>query len=104
MRTPRGLRPPKYRFDEGLVDDRRARAGLARRPGVAFVEVSPGDDSDSEGREESGADRIQIDIAIGDDSLIRLNRHGVVPASAGQQLESAQRQTSACSVDVRISS
>ena len=104
MRAPRGLRPPRYRFDKGLVDDRRALAGLAHRPGVAFVEVSPGDDSDSERREESGADRIQIDIAIGDDSLIGLNRHGVVPASAGQQLETALRQTSVCSLDVRISS
>ena len=87
MRTPSGLRPARYRLANASLTIAERAAGLAHRPGVAFVEVPPGDDSDSEGCKESGADRIQVDVAIGDDSLVGLNRHGVVPASTSQQLE-----------------
>ena len=49
MQRAERIAPREVSLDEGLVDDRRARARLARRPGVALVEVSPGDDSDSRG-------------------------------------------------------
>src|SRR6266511_4474300 len=75
--------PRQVSLDKGFVDDRRALAQLAHRPGIAFVKVSPGDQPDTQGSKESGADSIIVDRAIGGDSLIRLNRHGVHRASTG---------------------
>ena len=76
---------PQVSLGKGLVDDRR-RGNLSRPPAGNRVRRSPCPATilDSERSKESGADRIQIDVAIGDDSLIGLNRHGVVPASARQ--------------------
>src|SRR5262245_49297895 len=73
-------------FGKGLVHDRRPVARLAQRPGVASVEVSPGDYTDTQRCKELWAYGIQMDRAIGGVSLIGLNRHGVAPASTGQQL------------------
>src|SRR6266545_5193483 len=78
--------PRQVSLDKGFVDDCRALARFAHRPGIAFVKVSPGSQPDTQGSKESGADSIVVDRAIGGDSLIRLNRHGVHRASTGQQL------------------
>jgi len=51
----------------------------------------------------SRADPVQMNLAIGDDSFAGLNRHRVVPASAGEELH-ARNCDRPRHRDVRISS
>jgi hypothetical protein len=72
---------------ERFVHDGRAPAFFARRRRIAFIEVSSLNDFYSQGLEESRRNRVQIDVAVSRDSLVRKNRHRIVPASASQQCE-----------------
>ena len=54
---------------------------LTSQPHVAAIEVSSGHNSGAEGREQSRSDRIQMNLAIGYDSLAGLNCQRIIPAS-----------------------
>ena len=89
MRAPRGLRPAKYRFDERFVDDRR-RAGRASPATSASCSSKsrPATILAPSVAKNPGVTAFRLDLAIGRDSLTGLDRHRIVPASAGQQLVS----------------
>ena len=61
------------------------RTGLAGGTGVALVEIAAGEDANAEGGEETGADGVEVDVAIGHDAAIGLDGDFVAPASAGQE-------------------
>src|SRR5262249_19916600 len=69
---------------KSFVDNGHTLSAIARRPRITLVKVSSRDDSGPERCKELGADCIQMDLTVGDDSLAGLNRHGIVPGSTSQ--------------------
>ena len=91
-----GIAAGQIALDESLVHDGGAAAtDLAGGTGVALVEIAAGEDADAEGGEETGADGVEVDVAIGHDAAIGLDGHWVAPASAGEERQSGQRRRSA---------
>ena len=80
------------------------RTALAGGPGVALVEIAAGEDADAEGGEETGADGVEVDVAIGHDAAIGLNGHWVVPAAAGEERQIGRRRRSGRRAEARTSS
>ncbi len=74
---------PEVPLHERFVDNRDALAAFCDRPRVPLLEVSSHDNSGAQRGEKSRSDRIQMNVACRD-SLIRLDRHGVVPGAAGE--------------------
>jgi hypothetical protein len=52
--------------------------------GIVLVEVSSSDNPGSEGREETGSDGINLDLAVGRESFAILDRERITPRSPEQ--------------------
>ena len=80
-----GIAAGQIALDEGLVDDGATGTDLAGGKGVALVEIAAGEEANAEGGEETGADGVEIDDAIGHDAAIGLHGHFVAPGAAGEE-------------------
>ena len=80
-----GIAAGQIALDEGLVDDGATGTDLAGGTGVALVEIAAGEDANAEGGEETGADGVEVDAAIGHDAAIGLDGHFVAPGAAGEE-------------------
>ena len=78
--------PSEISFHKGLVDNGHAPSALVRRKRVTFVEIAPGDDSGSEGREEPGVTELtwtSRSVAIRSPAWIIMRLFLVPPVSSG---------------------
>jgi hypothetical protein len=80
-----GIAPGQIALDEGLIDNGATGTDLAYGKGVALVEIAAGEEANAEGREETGADGVEIDDAIGHGAVIGLHSHFVAPGAAVEE-------------------
>jgi hypothetical protein len=80
-----GIAPGQIALDEGVIDNGATGTDLAYGKGVALVEIAAGEEANAEGREETGADGVEIDDAIAHVAVIGLHGHFVAPGAAGEE-------------------
>src|SRR5208282_5934102 len=59
-----GIAAGQIALDEGLIDNGATGTDLAYGKGGALIEIAAGEEANAQGREETGADGVEIDNAI----------------------------------------